>query len=78
MDSGMQVVTLLTAIERILAAPVVSQLDFPTGTIPQWMDTVRYEDVKHCSDKQPVVLVGKFQPGDRLSILSNQGKRHEF
>jgi len=34
-----EVVTLLTAIERILAAPVVSQLDFPTGTIPQWMDT---------------------------------------
>jgi len=32
-----EVVTLLTAIERILAAPVVSQLDFPTGTIPQWI-----------------------------------------
>jgi len=39
MDKDAEVVTLLTAIERILAAPVVSQLDFPTGTIPQWMDT---------------------------------------
>ena len=47
-----EVVTLLTAIERILAAPIVSQLDFP-----HWdnsaMDgyAVRYEDVKHCSDE---------------------------
>ena len=52
-----EVVTLLTAIERILASPVVSQLDFP-----HWdnsaMDgyAVRYEDVLHCSDEQPVVL----------------------
>lgn len=52
-----EVVTLLTAIDRILAAPVTSHLDFP-----HWdnsaMDgyAVRYEDVKHCSDAQPVVL----------------------
>ena len=52
-----EVVTLLTAIDRILATPVISQLDFP-----HWdnsaMDgyAVRYEDVKHCSDEQPVVL----------------------
>lgn len=52
-----EVVTLLTALDRILAAPVVSQLDFP-----HWdnsaMDgyAVRYEDVQHCSDEQPAVL----------------------
>jgi len=52
-----EVVTLLTAIERILAAPVVSHLDFP-----HWdnsaMDgyAVRYEDVKHCSELEPAVL----------------------
>lgn len=52
-----EVVTLLTALDRILAAPVVSKLDFP-----HWdnsaMDgyAVRYEDVKHCSEEQPVVL----------------------
>lgn len=52
-----EVVTLLTAIDRILAAPVVSQLDFP-----HWdnsaMDgyAVRYEDVKHSHAKQPVAL----------------------
>lgn len=50
-------VTLLTAIERILAAPVVSELNFP-----HWdnsaMDgyAVRYEDVKHSSAEAPVVL----------------------
>ncbi len=52
-----EVVTLLTAIERILAAPVVSKLDFP-----HWdnsaMDgyAVRYEDVQHCSEEQPALL----------------------
>jgi molybdopterin molybdotransferase len=52
-----EVVTLLTAIERILAAPVVSQLDFP-----HWdnsaMDgyAVCYEDVKSCSAQQPAIL----------------------
>lgn len=52
-----EVVTLLTAIERILAAPVVSQLDFP-----HWdnsaMDgyAVCYEDVKSCSPQQPAIL----------------------
>jgi molybdopterin molybdotransferase len=52
-----EVVTLLTAIERILAAPVVSKLDFP-----HWdnsaMDgyAVRYEDVQDCSAEQPAVL----------------------
>lgn len=52
-----EAVTLLTAIDRILAAPVVSKLDFP-----HWdnsaMDgyAVRYEDVLHCSDEQPAVL----------------------
>lgn len=50
-------VSLLTAIERILAAPVVSKLDFP-----HWdnsaMDgyAVRYEDVQNCSSEQPTVL----------------------
>jgi molybdopterin molybdotransferase len=52
-----EVVSLLTAIERILAAPVVSKLDFP-----HWdnsaMDgyAVRYEDVQHCNEDQPMVL----------------------
>lgn len=52
-----EVVTLLTAIDRVLAMPVTSHLDFP-----HWdnsaMDgyAVRYEDVKQCSDEQPVVL----------------------
>jgi molybdopterin molybdotransferase len=52
-----EVVTLLTAIDRILAAPVTSALDFP-----HWdnsaMDgyAVRYEDVEHCSEQQPAVL----------------------
>ncbi len=52
-----EVVSLLTAIERILAAPVVSKLDFP-----HWdnsaMDgyAVRHEDVQHCSGEQPAVL----------------------
>lgn len=52
-----EVVTLLTAIERILAAPVVGVLDFP-----HWdnsaMDgyAVRYEDVKQCSELEPSVL----------------------
>lgn len=52
-----EVVTLLTAIDRILAAPVVSQLDFP-----HWdnsaMDgyAVRYEDVRQSSVEQPTVL----------------------
>jgi len=43
----------------------LSMIGFSSGTIPQWMDTVRYEDVKHCSDEQPVVLeiVEKFQLG---------------
>lgn len=50
-------VSLLTAIERILAAPVVSKLDFP-----HWdnsaMDgyAVRHEDVLHCSEDLPIVL----------------------
>lgn len=78
-----EVVTLLTAIERILAIPVVSQLDFP-----HWdnsaMDgyAVRYEDVKHCSDLQPAVLeiveeiqAGRspqhfIQPGQAARILT--------
>jgi len=78
-----EVVTLLTAIERILAAPVVSQLDFP-----HWdnsaMDgyAVRYEDVKHCSAEQPASLeiveeipAGRspqhsLQPGQAARILT--------
>lgn len=56
-NRDVEVVSLLTAIERILAAPVVSKLDFP-----HWdnsaMDgyAVRYEDVQHCSQEQPIVL----------------------
>ncbi len=52
-----EVVTLLTAIDRIVAAPVASALDFP-----HWdnsaMDgyAVRYEDVQNCSEQQPAVL----------------------
>jgi molybdopterin molybdotransferase len=52
-----EVVDLLTANRRILASPVISQLDFP-----HWdnsaMDgyAVRYKDVKHASEQQPVIL----------------------
>ncbi len=52
-----EVVTLLTAIDRILAIPVTSELDFP-----HWdnsaMDgyAVRYEDVKSASKEQPITL----------------------
>lgn len=55
--NDVEVVTLLTAIERILAVPVVSKLDFP-----HWdnsaMDgyAVRYDDVQHCSEQQPAIL----------------------
>ncbi|MBV9388183.1 MAG: molybdopterin molybdotransferase MoeA [Chroococcidiopsidaceae cyanobacterium CP_BM_ER_R8_30] len=56
-EKDVEAVTLLTAIDRILAAPVMSTLDFP-----HWdnsaMDgyAVRYEDVKHCNEQQPAVL----------------------
>lgn len=78
-----EVVTLLTAIERILAVPVVSQLDFP-----HWdnsaMDgyAVRYQDVKYCNDLEPVILeiveeipAGRepqhfIQPGQAARILT--------
>ena len=56
-QQNQEVVTLLTAIDRIIAVPVVSKLDFP-----HWdnsaMDgyAVRYEDVKHGSNEQPAVL----------------------
>ncbi len=52
-----EVVTLLTAIDRILALPVTSELDFP-----HWdnsaMDgyAVRYEDVKGANCEQPIAL----------------------
>lgn len=76
-------VSLLTAIERILAAPVVSKLDFP-----HWdnsaMDgyAVRYEDVQNCSTEQPTVLEiieeipagrspqGTVQPGQAARIMT--------
>ncbi len=78
-----EVVTLLTAIDRILAAPVTSALDFP-----HWdnsaMDgyAVRYEDVLQCSEQQPAVLeiveeipAGRepqriIQPGQAARILT--------
>jgi len=56
-DRDTEVVTLLTAIDRIVAAPVTSNLDFP-----HWdnsaMDgyAVRYEDVRACSELSPAVL----------------------
>lgn len=75
-----EVVSLLTAIERILAAPVVSKLDFP-----HWdnsaMDgyAVRYEDVQHCSQEQPTVLeiVEEIQAGrsPQSSIAPGQTAR---
>ena len=52
-----EVVTLLTAIDRILAIPVTSELDFP-----HWdnsaMDgyAVRYDDVKGANKEQPTAL----------------------
>lgn len=76
-------VSLLIAIERILAAPAIGHLDFP-----HWdnsaMDgyAVRYEDVKHASPQQPVALAiveeisaGRspqqpIQPGQAARILT--------
>lgn len=72
-----EVVSLLTAIERILAAPVVSKLDFP-----HWdnsaMDgyAVRYEDVQHCSEDQPMVLeiVEEIQAGRSPQCTLKRGQ----
>jgi molybdopterin molybdotransferase len=56
-DRDVEIVTLLAAAGRILAAPVTSVLDFP-----HWdnsaMDgyAVRYADVQTCSPEQPVML----------------------
>lgn len=56
-SSDSEAIALLDAVGRILAEPVVSQLDFP-----HWdnsaMDgyAVRYEDVQDCSADAPVVL----------------------
>ncbi|WP_017315688.1 molybdopterin molybdotransferase MoeA [Mastigocladopsis repens] len=76
-------VDLLTAIARILASPVTSQLDFP-----HWdnsaMDgyAVRYEDVQGCSEEKPAVLEiveeipagvqpkSTIQPGQAARILT--------
>jgi len=75
-----EVVGLLTAIDRILAVPVTSALDFP-----HWdnsaMDgyAVLYEDVKHCSEQQPVILeiVEEIQAGQepQQTIQSGQAAR---
>ena len=56
-QQNQEVVTLLTAIDRIIAVPVVSKLDFPHWDSSA-MDgyAVRYEDVKHSSEEQPAVL----------------------
>ena len=57
-----EVVTLLTAIDRILAIPVTSELDFP-----HWdnsaMDgyAVRYDDVKETNKEQPTALEIAFE-----------------
>ncbi len=57
-----EVVTLLTAIDRILAVPVTSELDFP-----HWdnsaMDgyAVRYDDVKGANKEQPTALEIAFE-----------------
>jgi molybdopterin molybdotransferase len=56
-DEDLEVVDLLTAVGRILAAPVTSQLDFP-----HWdnsaMDgyAVRFADVQDCNPQQPIEL----------------------
>lgn len=79
-NRDVEVVTLLTAIERILAAPVVSKLDFP-----HWdnsaMDgyAVRYEDVQHCNPEQPAILeiVEEIPAGrpPRYTLKSGQAAR---
>ena len=67
-----EVVDLLAATGRILAAPVVSQLDFP-----HWdnsaMDgyAVRYEDVQQAQAQQPIVLeIVEEIPAGRQPMLS--------
>ncbi len=67
-----EAVDLLAATGRILAAPVVSQLDFP-----HWdnsaMDgyAVRYEDVQHAQASQPTVLeIVEEIPAGRQPLIS--------
>ncbi len=56
-EEDVETVEILAARGRILAAPLVSQLDFP-----QWdssaMDgyAVQYSDIEHCSPQHPVIL----------------------
>lgn len=75
-----EMVGLRTAIDRILAAPIQSQLDFP-----HWdnsaMDgyAVRFEDVRSCSAEHPVALeiVEEIPAGDlpRKPIQAGQAAR---
>ena len=72
-----EVVALLAATGRILAAPVVSHLDFP-----HWNNSamdgyaVRYEDVQHAQAQQPIVLeIIEEIPAGRQPVLSlSQGQ----
>ncbi|MEA5571734.1 gephyrin-like molybdotransferase Glp [Calothrix sp. UHCC 0171] len=78
--SNTEIVDLLSARGRILAAPVTSKLDFP-----HWdnsaMDgyAVRYEDVKNSSRENPVVLevIGEIPAGyqPKLSLQPGQAAR---
>jgi molybdopterin molybdotransferase len=79
-QQDLETVDLDNADGRILATPIRGQLD-----IPHWdnsaMDgyAVRYQDVKDCSTKNPVVLeiVTEIAAGDRpkLEIKSQQAAR---
>ena len=67
-----EVVDLLAATGRILAAPVISHLDFP-----HWNNSamdgyaVRYEDVQHAQAQQPTVLeIIEEIPAGRQPVLS--------
>ncbi|GAB1543019.1 molybdopterin molybdotransferase MoeA [Scytonema sp. NUACC21] len=72
-----EVVDLLAANSRILASPVTSQLDFP-----HWdnsaMDgyAVRYEDVRDCDEKKPVILeiIAEIPAGVQPQSIIQSGK----
>ena len=72
-----ELVSLANANGRILAEPIVGKADFPYWDNSA-MDgyAVRYEDVKNCSNQQPVSLavVTEIAAGDRPNITLKSGQ----
>jgi molybdopterin molybdotransferase len=76
-ENDLEIVDLLTAFQRILATPVISDLDFP-----HWdnsaMDgfAVRYEDVQNSSSENPTILeiVEEIPAGYQPQITIKKGQ----